>query len=93
MNGIPFKDVWTDISSIQKDEKLDYATQKPIKLIDRLLDLYTNENDLCLDIFAGSGVLGRSCLSKNRDYILIDINSKGKEVFQKSIKNTLLDYV
>ena len=93
MDGIPFKDVWTDISSIQKDEKLDYATQKPIKLIDRLLDLYTNENDLCLDIFAGSGVLGRSCLSKNRDYILIDINSKGKEVFQKSIKNTLLDYV
>ena len=59
----------------------------------RFLDLYTNENDLCLDIFAGSGVLGRSCLSKNRDYILIDINSKGKEVFQKSIKNTLLDYV
>ena len=84
MKGIPFKDVWTDISSIQGKEKLDYATQKPIKLLERLLDLYTNKTDLCLDIFAGSGTLGRACLNKNRNFVLIDINPKGKIVFEES---------
>jgi len=83
--GIPMRDVWLDISSIQANEKLDYATQKPIKLINRLLDLYTEKSDLCLDIFAGSGVLGRSCIDKSRYYHLVDINSKGKDIFEQSI--------
>lgn len=92
MNGIPFKDVWVDISSVQGNEKLDYATQKPVKLLNRLLDLYTNENDLCLDIFAGSGTLGRSCLEKNRDFLLIDMNKKGKDVFLKSLNSTVYKF-
>ena len=92
MKGIPFKDVWTDISSIQSNEKLDYATQKPVKLLNRLLDLFTTEGDLCLDIFAGSGTLGRSCLDKNRDFTLIDINPKGKEVFYKHLSNTVYKF-
>ena len=93
MNGVPFKDVWVDISSIQGNEKLDYATQKPIKLLERLLDLFTNENDHCLDIFAGSGTLGRACLNKNRNYTLIDVNQKGKDVFEKSISESILKSV
>ena len=92
MNGVPFKDVWTDISSIQGKEKLDYATQKPIKLLERLLDLYTNETDLCLDVFAGSGTLGRACLNKNRNFVLIDINPKGKKVFKESISETMMKF-
>lgn len=93
MKGIPFKDVWTDISSVQSNEKLDYATQKPIKLLCRLLDLFTDKNDLCLDIFAGSGTLGRACYEKNRNFTLIDINPKGKEVFEKSISNTICKFI
>lgn len=92
MNGIPFKDVWTDISSIQGNEKIDYATQKPVKLLERLLDLYTDEQDLCLDIFAGSGTTGRACLNKNRKYILIDINQKGKEVFESELLKTMYKF-
>ena len=83
--GIPMRDIWYDIPSTQSNEKLDYATQKPINLLNRLLELYTEESDLCLDIFAGSGVLGRSCIEKSRQYHLIDINPKGKEIFEQSI--------
>ena len=79
------RDIWYDIPSTQSNEKLDYATQKPINLLNRLLELYTEESDLCLDIFAGSGVLGRSCIEKSRQYHLIDINPKGKEIFEQSI--------
>ena len=93
MNGVPFKDVWTDISSIQGKEKLDYATQKPIKLLERLLDLYTNKTDLCLDIFAGSGTLGRACLNKNRNFVLVDINPKGKIVFEESMSDTIYKFL
>ena len=85
LKGIPLKDVWNDISSIQGGEKLNYATQKPVKLIERLLTLYTNEKANCIDFFAGTGTLGRACINMNRNYTLIDINADGKELFYQSI--------
>lgn len=90
--GIPLRDTWTDINSLQGPEKLDYATQKPVKLIERFVTLYSNENSNCIDIFAGSGTLGRACKNTNRNYILIDINEKGKKIFESNIKNTILKF-
>jgi len=85
MEGIPLRDIWTDINNVQTREKINYATQKPIKLLERIIKLYTNENNICLDIFAGSGTLGRACISTNRKYLLFDINDKGKKIFLESI--------
>ena len=85
MDGIPITDLWTDISNVQAKEKLNYATQKPIQLLDIIIKLYSNENDLLLDPFAGSGTLGRSAIKNNRQYILIDENENGKKIFEKSI--------
>lgn len=84
LKGVQLRDVWTDISSIQSGEKLDYATQKPVKLIERLIELYTDEDDLVLDFFAGSGTVGRACERTHRKYILIDINKKGKQVYDRN---------
>tara|TARA_Y100000361_G_scaffold54850_1_gene47865 strand:+ start:131 stop:1033 length:903 start_codon:yes stop_codon:yes gene_type:complete len=84
MDGVPVRDTWDDISSIQNGEKTKYATQKPIKLLERIVSLYSQEGDLCLDPFAGSGTLGRACISLKRDFILIDINSEGKTVFEET---------
>lgn len=86
MEGIPLRDVWIDIKNIQSKEKLNYATQKPVLLLERIIKLYSNEKDLCLDIFAGSGTLGRGCINVKRNYLLFDINKKGKDIFEKSIK-------
>jgi len=86
MYGIPIRDMWIDISSIQSGEKLDYATQKPIKLLERIITLYSDENDLIMDPFAGSGTTGRAAINLNRKYVLIDISEKGKKLFQESIK-------
>ena len=83
--GIPVRDLWDDISSIQSKEKTKYATQKPIKLLDRIINLYSEEGDICLDPFAGSGTLGRSCIKNNRKYILFDINDDGKLIFEETI--------
>jgi DNA modification methylase len=84
MEGIPVRDTWDDISSIQNGEKTKYATQKPIKLLERIVSLYSAEGDTCLDPFAGSGTLGRACKNLKRSYILIDINPEAKEVFDKA---------
>ena len=87
MDGIPIRDVWSDISNVQASEKLDYATQKPVKLLERIIEMFSTEGDLVLDIFAGSGTTGRACLNKGRNYILFDIAEKGKEVFERSSRD------
>ena len=48
MDGIPITDLWTDIRQIQGNEKLDYATQKPIKLLERIINASSDEGDLVL---------------------------------------------
>lgn len=87
MNGIPVRDLWLDIPQIQGNEKLDYATQKPVKLLERIITMFSNEGDTVLDPFAGSGTTGRASIKTNRKYILLDINEKGKKIFERSIKN------
>ena len=82
MEGIPVRDTWDDISSIQNGEKTRYATQKPVKLLERILTLYSAVGDLCMDPFAGSGTLGRACRALGRDYLLFDINPEALAVFE-----------
>jgi|TARA_B100001971_G_scaffold178226_1_gene173037 DNA modification methylase len=93
LKGRTMRDVWSDISSIQGNEKLDYATQKPVKLLERIVGLYTDKNDYCLDCFAGSGTLGRACLNLNRNFYLIDINEKGNRIFESSISDKIYKFV
>jgi DNA modification methylase len=85
MEGIPIRDTWDDISSIQNGEKTKYATQKPVKLLERIVNLYSEKGDVCLDPFAGSGTLGRACKNLERNYILFDINPEAEKVFRDTI--------
>lgn len=89
MKGVQIKDTWNDIPIIQGKEKLNYATQKPVALLERLINLYTDEGDFVLDPCAGSGTTGRACLNLNRNYTLIDLNKEAFDVFNKSIKAVL----
>lgn len=68
-------DLWNDIHSIsQGNEKRKYPTAKPVKLLERLIAISTNENDLVYDPMAGSGTTGEACYNMNRKCILCDIN-------------------
>ena len=87
LDGVPVKDVWSDIKQIQGNEKLDYATQKPISLLNRIITMFSNEQSIVLDPCAGSGTTGRSSIVNNRKYVLFDINIEGKLLFEKSIIN------
>lgn len=53
-------------------ERLEHPTQKPLNLIIDLVKKHSNEGDLVLDTFAGTGTTGEACKVLNRRFILIE---------------------
>lgn len=68
--------------SMKIAERTKHPTQKPIKLLNTLINWCTNENDLILDPFAGSGSLAVACKESNRNYYCIE---KNKEYYDMAI--------
>ena len=75
MPGIPVQDVVTDISPInsQAKERLGYPTQKPLKLLERIILASSSEGDVVLDPFCGCGTAVAAAHKLNRRWIGIDI--------------------
>ena len=69
-------DVWTDISHLQQrdPERTDYATQKPLKLLDRLLRPFVREGDLVCDLCCGSGSALAAAQQLGCRFIGVDIS-------------------
>ena len=65
-----------------KDDTI-HPTQKPLKLITKLLNMFTNENDLILDPFMGSFTTAVACHRLNRRFIGAELD---KEYFEKGSK-------
>lgn len=57
-----------------------YSTQKPVELIEYLLQTYTKEGDTILDFCMGSGTTGVACKNLNRNFIGIDKSLKALEI-------------
>ena len=69
-------------------ERTGYPTQKPIAILNRIVRVHTNEGDLVLDFFAGSGTTGEAAARHGRRYILIDENSEAIEVMKTRLAST-----
>ena len=69
-----YTDVWTDLDFYE--EKHLHPTQKPLKLIHRLIEASSNIGDIVLDPFAGVASTQISCIQLNRHYIGIEIDEK-----------------
>ena len=50
-----------------------HQAEKPVELLEAILEYVTKEDEVVLDQFAGSGVLGEACIKKNRRAILIEL--------------------
>ena len=74
--GKPCTDLWDDIHSIsQGSEERRYPTAKPIKLLERLIEIATDEGDYVYDPMCGSGTTASASHNLNRKCIINDINS------------------
>ena len=73
-NNYRYSDVWNfDRVSIQQ---LVHQNQKPVDLLKRCIELYTNENDIIFDGCMGSGSTGVACKEMNRNFIGCEIDSE-----------------
>lgn len=74
--GTPVTDWWTDIkvpTGPRNQEKLDYATQKPEALLERIITVSSNEKMIVADFFGGSGVTAAVANKLGRKFIHCDI--------------------
>ena len=82
-------DLWDDIHSIaQGSQKRLYPTAKPIKLLERIVEMSTDEGDVVLDPVAGSGTTGIAARNLNRNFILIDENVDAVDVMKNRLGKT-----
>ncbi|RLD65658.1 MAG: hypothetical protein DRI84_06365 [Bacteroidetes bacterium] len=73
--GKAISDVWPiNILGSNEKERLGYPTQKPIKLIERIIKCSTNEGDIVLDCFGGGGTTANACINLNRKFISGDVS-------------------
>ena len=104
LNGIAINDVWDDIMSFQQaataNEIIGYPTQKPEELLSRIIKASTNEGDLIMDFFGGSGTSMAVAEKLGRRWITCDLGklsyltmqkrllliSEGKDLIDKSSK-------
>lgn len=68
-------------------EKTGLPNQKPLGIIERMIKVSSNPNDLILDCFAGSGVVGMACQKYERRCILIDNNPVAIDIMKERLLN------
>lgn len=65
-----------------------HPTQKSLKLMQELVLIHSNEGDVVLDPFMGSGTTGAACVNTNRNFIGIEMDEGYFKIAQERINNT-----
>jgi len=88
--GVPLSDVW-DIPYLnpKAKERVGYPTQKPLLLLEQIIKLVTNEGDVVLDPFCGSGTTCVAAKLLGRQYIGIDQSNEAVELSNSRIGNPI----
>jgi site-specific DNA-methyltransferase (adenine-specific) len=85
--GMLLSDVWTDIHRIRHRKRRDeHPCQLPIHLLERIILMATDEGDIVLDPFVGTGTTAVAAKKLGRKYIGIDIDPQYIEIAEKNLK-------
>src|SRR3989344_3874238 len=99
--GVPLQDLWMDIAAVQGGaiENVNYPTQKPEALLDRIIRTSSDEKDIVCDFFCGSGTtlamaekLGRKWIGSDLGKFSIHITRKRMISVQRELKKQGKDY-
>lgn len=95
MAGKVVDSLWIDIPPInsQAKEDLDYPTQKPEALIERIITASSNQNDIVLDCFLGSGTTAAVAQKLGRHWIGADINKGAIQTTVKRLQGVMQEQV
>jgi DNA modification methylase len=87
LNGVAIHDVWTDVSVLNSaaEERVDYPTQKPEALLERIIRASSGEGDLVADFFVGSGTTAAVAEMLGRKWIATDLGKFGIHTTRKRL--------
>jgi adenine-specific DNA-methyltransferase len=85
--GVPVQNLWDDVYFISRSEsnKRKYPTQKPLKLLERIIKSSSPVNGWVLDPFCGSGTTAIAAFGLKRNCITLDVNPDAIRIAQESI--------
>lgn len=84
--GVVLDDVWTDVPWVTKGgQRLDYATQKPEALLERIISMSTEPGDLVADFFVGSGTTAAVAEKLDRRWVATDIGKPSAMITRKRL--------
>jgi len=78
--------IWTDIPETLTRKGIEHFTPKPVEAIERVIKAHTQEGDVVLDPFMGSGTTAVACVKLNRKYVGFEINKEYCKVANRRIK-------
>lgn len=87
--GMPLRDVW-DLSILagSSAERLGYPTQKPLKLLERIIEVSSNPGDVILDPFCGCGTAVSAAQALGRRWIGVDVTCLATNLIKQRLRDT-----
>ena len=87
------RDLWDDIGGIStvSKERVGYPTQKPLKLLERIVNTSSNEGDVVLDPFCGCATTCVASQKLGRKWIGIDVSHRAYELVKERLKREISD--
>lgn len=76
---------WHTIVPTKGRERTGYPTQKPLRVVERIVRVHSRPGDLVMDFFAGSGTTGEAAARNGRGFILVDSNPEAVEVMARRL--------
>ncbi len=95
MKGSPMQDIWDDIFPLMGSsaERLGYPTQKPVALLERIIQASSNPGDVVLDPFCGCGTTIDAAEKLGRKWIGIDITQLATSLIKNRLRDTYGDKI
>lgn len=88
--GVPLGSVWDDIGPVQgaAGERIGFPTQKPLKLLERIIEISSEQGDIVLDAFCGCGTALVAAQNAGRQWIGIDTSPTACRVMAKRLRDS-----
>lgn len=86
-SNIPYLRSLFETSTVHGSERTIHPTQKSLDLMNQIIKIHTNENDVILDPFMGSGTTGVACLLNNRKFVGVELEEEYFKIAHNRLKN------
>ena len=89
LKGLAVTDVWDDVNKINPagNERLGYPTQKPLALLERIINASSNPGDVILDPFCGCGTAVHAAQKLGRQWMGIDVTHLAISLVERRLKD------